>query len=120
MDGQQCQNKQHGDTVPEKAHDVFLCSLQINIKKACQMLFSTTGYVCSTQTRVIYNPAEVVLTWHDFTSHSKGLPTPISACVFQPGSIFLTCNILVANVKNQFMALKQAANLNGYQSPTVG
>ena len=31
MDGQQCENKQHGDTVPEKARDMFLCSLKINI-----------------------------------------------------------------------------------------
>ena len=48
-----CENKQHGDTVPEKARDMFLCSLQINKKKARQMRFSTAGYVCSTQTRVM-------------------------------------------------------------------
>ena len=57
MDGRLCENKQHGDTVPEKARDMFLCSLQINITKARQMPFSTAGYVCSTQTRVIFNPA---------------------------------------------------------------
>ena len=57
MDGQKCQNKEHGDTVPEKACNMLLCSLQINIKKARQMRFSTVGYVCSIQTRVIFNPA---------------------------------------------------------------
>ena len=33
MDGRKCENKQHGDTVPEKARDMFLCSLHINIKE---------------------------------------------------------------------------------------
>ena len=33
MGGWQCENKQHGDTVPEKARGMFLCPLQINIKK---------------------------------------------------------------------------------------
>ena len=33
MDGRRSQNKQHSDTVPPKARDVFLCSLQMNIKK---------------------------------------------------------------------------------------
>ena len=30
MDGWQCHNKQHGNTMPEKAGEMFLCSLQIN------------------------------------------------------------------------------------------
>ena len=33
MDGQKCQNKDHGDTVPKNTCDMFLCSPQINIKK---------------------------------------------------------------------------------------
>ena len=33
MDGRQCENKQHGDTAPEKARGMFLCYLKINIKK---------------------------------------------------------------------------------------
>ena len=33
MDGRQFHNRQHGDTVPKNARDVFLCFLQINIKK---------------------------------------------------------------------------------------
>ena len=56
MDGRQCENKQRGDTVLEKARDMFLCSLQINILKARQMRFSTVGYMCSTQTIGIFNP----------------------------------------------------------------
>ena len=34
MGGEKCENKQHGDAVPEKSRDVFLCSPQINIKKS--------------------------------------------------------------------------------------
>ena len=34
---------------------MFLCSLQINIKKALQVWFITQGYVCYTQTRVFYH-----------------------------------------------------------------
>ena len=33
MEGNQFHNKQHGDTMQKKARDMFLCSLQINIKK---------------------------------------------------------------------------------------
>ena len=33
MYGRQCENEQHGDTMQEKARDMFLCTLQINIKK---------------------------------------------------------------------------------------
>ena len=33
MDVQQFQNKHHGDNVPKKPNDMFLCSIQINIKK---------------------------------------------------------------------------------------
>ena len=36
MYGRQYQNKQHGETMPEKACDIFLCSLQINIKKCAR------------------------------------------------------------------------------------
>ena len=55
--GGQCQNKQHGDTMPKKARNMFLCSLQIDIKKARQARFSTAGYVCSTETKVVSHPA---------------------------------------------------------------
>ena len=55
IDGRQCENKQHCVTVPEKARDMFLCSPHINIKKARQVRFSTAGYVCSTQNRVVFN-----------------------------------------------------------------
>ena len=57
MDGRQYENKQHGDTLPQKKRNIFLCSLQINIYNARHMRFSTAGYVCSTQTIVIFNPA---------------------------------------------------------------
>ena len=60
MDGPQSQNKQHGDTVPKKARDMFLCSLQINIKKSRQAWLSNAGYMCYTQTRVISHPAVAV------------------------------------------------------------
>ena len=36
---------------------MFLFSLQINIKKARQARFSTAGYVCSTETIVVSDPA---------------------------------------------------------------
>ena len=52
-------NKVITNNVPEKARNMFLCSLQINIKKARQMQFSTAGYVCSTQTRAVFNAAVV-------------------------------------------------------------
>ena len=68
MDCQQCQNKQHGDIVLEKAHHMFLCSLQMNIKKAHLMRFSTAGYVRSTQTRFIFNPAVAFRTRQDDSS----------------------------------------------------
>ena len=57
MDGRQSHNKQHGDAVPKKARDMFLCFLHIKIKKARQARFSTAGYVCSTKTRVGSHPA---------------------------------------------------------------
>ena len=45
MEGRKCENKQHGDTVPEKkAHDIFLCSLQINIEKVHPDAFQYCGY----------------------------------------------------------------------------
>ena len=56
MDGQYCNNKQHGDTVPENARDTFLCYLHINDLKARHMWFRNVGYVCSTQNRGIFNP----------------------------------------------------------------
>ena len=61
MDGRQCQNKQHGDTVPKIARHVFMFSTDL-YKKARQARFSTTGYVCSTQNRVVSHPA-VELLW---------------------------------------------------------
>ena len=57
MEGNQFQNKQHGDTVPIKKRNMFLCSLQINIKKAIQAWFSTAGYMCFNQTRVVSHTA---------------------------------------------------------------
>ena len=33
MDGRRSHNKDHGDTVPKKMRDMFLCTLHINIKK---------------------------------------------------------------------------------------
>ena len=68
MEGRQCENKQHGDTVPEKEHDIFYVLYRSILKKCTQMCFSTAGYVCSTQTRFIINPSVVRLElpwmWH--------------------------------------------------------
>ena len=36
--------------------DKFLCSLQINTKKARQPRFSSAGFVCPNQNRVVYHP----------------------------------------------------------------
>ena len=45
MDGRLCENKQHGDTVPEKARDMFLFSLHINIKD-CARCVSVMRATC--------------------------------------------------------------------------
>ena len=45
MDGRKCQNKQDGDTVPEKVHDMFSCYLQINIKY-CAIYGSVLWAMC--------------------------------------------------------------------------
>ena len=111
MDGRQCENKQHGDTVPEKACDVFVCSLQINIK-ARQMWFSTAGYVCSTQTRVIFNPSVEDL--HKVCS--------LAICLKLPFSIFLhltlyieRCNLLSSDSDSVISTLWLIPGLYNYR-----
>ena len=37
MDGRRCQKKDHGDTVPKKPRDKFLCTQKINIKKCTKI-----------------------------------------------------------------------------------
>ena len=36
MDGRKCQKKQHGETVPEKARDLFLCYQRIRLKNSAR------------------------------------------------------------------------------------
>ena len=47
----------HRDTVPKKARDMFLFSLEINVKKARQARFSTAGYVWTTFAKRNFHPA---------------------------------------------------------------